>query len=96
MFARPQIATDTNQAHLKRIQSKGEKDFNVAQNASCLLICSKNEYDFMNPKQRYKGKCCLGKPTKDKPESRTIQKEKRVEVSKQGKPHWWRCEFENV
>lgn len=68
MIARPQIATDTNQAHLKRIQSKGEKDFNVAQNASCLLICSKNEYDFMNPKQRYKGKCCLGKPTNQKEE----------------------------
>lgn len=62
--------TERFQAHLKWIQRKGEKDFNVAQNGCCMLICSKNKYDFMNPKQRYKGKSCLGKPTRTNQKSR--------------------------
>lgn len=63
------------QTHLKRTDKESEKDFDVAQNACCLLICGKDEKYFMNSKQRNEGESSLGEPkSTNQTENRTFHK----------------------
>lgn len=59
------LALFANKAYLKWAQKKGEENPKVAQKASCLLVCSEDEYDLMNTKQRDEGKSRFGHPRRE-------------------------------
>lgn len=56
------LALLANKTYLKWAQKKGEENPKVAQEASRLLVCGKNEYDLVNTKQRDEGKSRFGHP----------------------------------